>query len=109
MGNEINFARFNIHLKSSPEQEATVASLHKLLYDAALWAGAEDPEVFFEREKSIVGVSVELAKDTMMILEAGAILGQCQLAYEQADFAIDAHANWFSIVDVDGNVIQSPY
>lgn len=109
MTTEIQFARFNIHLKSSPEQEATIASLHKLLYDAALWAGAEDPEVFFESEKSIVGVSVELENNTMLILEAGAILGQCQLAYEQADFSVHAHSNWFSIVDADGNVIESPY
>jgi hypothetical protein len=109
MGTEINFARFNIHLKSSPELEASVSKLQELLYEAALNAHAEDPEVFFESEKSIVGVSVELEHDTMLILEAGAILGQCQMAYEQADFAIDAHANWFSIVDADGNVIQSPW
>ena len=109
MGTKIIFARFNIHLKSSTAQEATVTSLHQLLYDAAVWAGAEDPEVFFQSEKSIVGVSVQLEEDTMLILEAGAILGQCQLAYEQADFTIDAHANWYSIVDADGEVIQSPY
>ena len=109
MSNEINFARFNIHLKDSPDLEATVTSLQELLYNAALWAGAEDPEVFFESEKSIVGVSVELEEDTMMILEAGAILGQCQLEFEKADFAEATHANWFSIVDNNGKVIQSPY
>ena len=109
MSNKTNFARFNIHLKDSPDLEATVTSLQELLYNAALWAGADDPEVFFESEKSIVGVSVELEEDTMMILEAGAILGHCQLAFEKADFAAATHANWFSIVDSDGNVIQSPY
>ena len=109
MSTEINFARFNIHLKDCPDLGATVASIQELLYNAALWAGAEDPEVFFESEKSIVGVSVELEEDTMMILEAGAILGQCQLEFEKADFAGATHANWFSIVDSDGNVIESPY
>ena len=109
MSNEINFARFNIHLKDSPDLEATVTSLQELLYNAALWAGAEDPEVFFESEKSIVGVSVELEDGTMIVLETGAVLGQCQLAFENADFAEATHANWFSIVDSDGNEIESPY
>jgi len=68
MSTEINFARFNIHLKDSPDLGATVASIQELLYNAALWAGADDPEVFFESEKSIVGVSVELEDGTMMIL-----------------------------------------
>ncbi len=109
MKNIPNFARLNIHLQNTPEIETTISKLHELLYDAALWAGAEDPEVFFESEKLIVGVSVELENDTMLILEAGAILGQCQRAYEQANFPIKAHAAWFSIVDVDGTVIESPY
>ena len=109
MSTEINFARFNIHLKDSPDLGATVASIQELLYNAALWAGAEDPEVFFESEKSIVGVSVELEEDTMMILEAGAILGHCHLEFEKADFAAATHANWFSIVDSDGNEIESTY
>ncbi len=109
MSNETNFARFNIHLKASSDLEATVASLQELLYNAALWAGADDPEVFFESEKSIVGVSVELEEGTMMVLETGAVLGQCQLAFENADFAEATLANWFSIVDSDGNVIESPY
>ncbi len=109
MSTEINFARFNIHLKDSPDLGATVASIQELLYNAALWAGADDPEVFFESEKSIVGVSVELEDGTMMILETGAVLGQCQLAFEKADFTEATLANWFSIVDSDGNVIESPY
>jgi hypothetical protein len=45
----------------------------------------------------------------MMVLETGAVLGQCQLAFEKADFAEVTLANWFSIVDSDGNEIESPY
>jgi hypothetical protein len=109
MTKEILFARFNIHLKKTSDLEASISKIQELLYESALYADAEDPEVFFESEKSIVGVSVDLENDTMLILEAGAILGRCQMAYMQADFPIDAHANWFSIVDANGNVIQSPW
>ena len=109
MSNETNFARFNIHLKDSHDLGATVASIQELLYNAALWAGADDPEVFFESEKCIVGVSVELEDGTMMILETGAVLGQCQLAFEKADFAEATLANWFSIVNSDGNEIESAF
>ena len=109
MSNETNFARFNIHLKDSPELGAAAESIQELLYSAALWAGAEDPEVFFESEASIVGLSVELENGTMMILETGAVLGQCQLALEKADFAEATHVKWFSIIESDGNIIQSPY
>jgi len=45
----------------------------------------------------------------MLILEAGAILGQCQAAFEKSGCSDFVIANWLSITDVNGKVIESPY
>ena len=56
MSNETNFARFNIHLKDSPDLEATVTSLQELLYNAALWAGASTDLIETHFHLSLNGV-----------------------------------------------------
>jgi len=109
MSSDFLFARFNLHLKDNSKIEADITDLQELLYNSAVWAGAEDPEVFYESDKNVVGVSVPFENDIMLILEAGAILGQCQVAYEKSKYMESIKANWLSIVDASGKVLESPY
>ncbi len=100
------FARFNIHI-TKPTTAEDISKLQAALYDAALWAAADDPEVFFLEDKNVLGVSVEVEEDRLSMLEAGSILGQCQLTYERSDLAIGP--TWLSLHDSDGEVIETSY
>lgn len=103
----ISFARFNIQFDSSAN-EASITEIQDMLFNAALWATAEDPEVFYEENNNIVGISVAIGDSSMSILEAGAILGQCEGAYESSEFD-KGKVTWFSIHDDKGGVIETTY
>lgn len=100
------YARFNIELVKPATQEA-IAELQDILYNAALWAGADDPEVFFVEKTKVVGVSIEIEDSTLSVLEAGAALGQCEAAYENSE--LDLGPTWFSIHDDQGQALETPY
>jgi hypothetical protein len=59
----VAYARFNIQLKTSNNVEQEVATLQELLYDAAIWGGADDVEVFFSKKNYVVGVSIPVEED----------------------------------------------
>lgn len=66
------------------------------------------PEVFYEENNNIVGISVAIGDSSMSILQAGAILGQCEGAYESSEFD-KGKVTWFSIHDDKGGVIETTY
>jgi hypothetical protein len=106
MTEQVLFTRFNIHIQNKLSAK-DLAKLQDDLFNAATWATADDPEVFFEEKSNVMGVSIETINDPLSLVEAGAILGQCQLAYEKS--RIDAGPTWLSIHDKDGEVLDSPY
>ena len=99
------YARFNIHIKH-PITDEEVKELQSDLYNAALWGNAEDPEVFFEENPKIIGVSIHVDNDPMLLLECGSSFGFCHVAYEK--FKKVYGPTWISIHDENGNVLESP-
>lgn len=98
--------RFNIHVQTplSPER---LAELQTILYEAALWACDDDPEVFYTEKDCVIGVSISTDDDRLSILEAGSVLGQCQLAYEK--FGESVGPTWLSVHAADESLIDSAY
>ena len=103
---ELMQVRFNIHLKESLDAE-TLKQIQETLYNAAVWAAEDDPEVFFEEQKNVLGVSIEIDANPLSILEAGATLGRCEEAYEKSGLQLGP--TWLSVHDENGEVIASPY
>ncbi len=99
-------ARFNIHAQSKLSADQ-LTKLQEALYNAAIWASEDDPEVFFEEKSNVVGVSVIVEDDRLSLIEAGAVLGQCQLAYEKC--GENFGPTWLSLHAADESVIDSPY
>lgn len=102
----IVFARLNIEIVDEVTQ-ASIERLQAALYDKAIWASAEDPEVFYEEESSVIGLSIETSSDHLSLVEAGSVLGQCQVAYEAT--GIRGKASWISLHKVNGDVIETTY
>lgn len=100
------YARFNVRPADSVTADEQ-AQLQDILFDSAIWADADDPEVFFEEDNNVFGVSVETESDLLSVLEAGAVLGQCQLAYEKSGIAVGT--SWLSIHDEHGKVIDAGF
>lgn len=100
------YARFNVRPAASVTADEQ-AQLQDLLFDSAIWAEAEDPEVFVEEDNNVFGISVELENELLSILETGAVLGQCQSAYEKSGIAVGT--SWFSIHDEHGKVIDAGF
>lgn len=104
--NQNLIARFNIQVEHSIPPDK-MAALQNVLYDAAVWAGEDDPEVFFVEKTNVLGVGVSVEDDRLSLLEAGAVLGQCQLAYQK--FGGSAGPTWLSIHAADESLIDTPY
>lgn len=100
------YARLNIELKNSDVNPKAIEELQELLYDAAIWGGADDAEVFYIESKNIVGVSVPVEDDPGTLLEAGSVLGMCQRTWEESSVA--KGANWLSLATSKGEIIYSP-
>ncbi len=104
--NQHLIARFNIRVERSIPADR-MAALQNALYDAAVWACDDDPEVFFVEKTNVLGVSVSVEDDRLSLLEAGAVLGQCQLAYEK--FGKSIGPTWLSIHAADESLIDTTY
>jgi hypothetical protein len=100
------YARANFKLPVDVSGEQIVA-WQDLLHDSAIWAGAEDLDVFFIEKQLIIGISIPVEDDPMLLLEAGSILGQVQRSVEASD--LKSPQQWLSIVDEQGNIIDSPF
>ena len=111
MDKVIMFARLNIQLAAKKNLEDLAAQIEQLLYEVALEAFEEedDIETFFDARRRIVGASLPLEDDTMLTLEAGSILGRCQMAFEQMDDAPETESMWFSIHEPDESTLETPY
>jgi hypothetical protein len=99
------YARKNFRL----EGEVTVdliSQWQKLLHDTALWGGADDLDVFYIEDKKIVGVSIPINTDPMLLLEAGEVLGFVTAEVERS--SLRSPQCWISVHDELGNVIESP-
>lgn len=105
------FARLNIQLAVKKDFEDMAAEVEKLLYDAALeaYADEDDIETFFDAKNRVVGVSVRFEDDAMLTLEAGSVLGRCQMAFEQMDDVPETESIWFSIHEPDESTLETPY
>lgn len=99
-------ARFNIQIEKSIAPDR-MTELQTALYNAALWAASDDPEVFFIEKTQILGVSISVDDDRLSLIEAGATLGQCLTIYE--NFGESIGPTWFSIHSADGSIIDSPF
>lgn len=104
----IRFARFNIQLSEGPDVEIKADQWQALLDDAAIEGYADDYEIFYLSQQSIVGVSIPYeSEDPMFLLEAGAVLGFCQSRCEASDIG-GIHSMWLSLHDADDSTIDSP-
>jgi len=86
--------------------DSEIKGWQELLHDSAIWAGAEDLEVFFIESEKIIGISIPIEQDPMLVLEAGSILGQVQRSVEISEFKFSE--TWMSIIDEQGNIVESP-
>jgi hypothetical protein len=104
----IKFARFNIQLMDSPDVETRADEWQALLNDSAIEGYADDYEVFYLSQRGVVGLSVPYEDDdSMLLLEAGVVLGFCQSRCEQSDIG-GIESMWLSLHDADDSIIDSP-
>ena len=110
------YAQLNLKLKNLSNIETHAEKWQAVLHNAALEAYANEFEVFYNEKKRILGVSIPFDdEDQMTLLEAGAILGYCNGQYEAISSAEDENSSfhivemaWFSINDVNDNVLDAP-
>lgn len=100
------YARLNIELKNSDVNPKAIEELQELLYDAAIWGGADDAEVFYIESKNLVGVSIPVDEHPASVLEAGSVLGMCQRTWEESDSL--KGTNWLSLATLKGEIMYSP-
>jgi hypothetical protein len=93
-------------LIDSDVSDAIISKWQELLHNAALEGGADDVDVFYSDIESIIGVSIPLEEDAMLILEAGHVLGYIHSAVDSSDLKYSEF--WMSINDEFGAVIESP-
>lgn len=99
------YARINFRISNNLKPEI-ISEWQSLLHDTALWGGADDLEVFISEKDNIIGVSIPVEPDAMLILEAGHVLGFVASAVEKSK--LRSPENWMSFNDANGNVIESP-
>ena len=107
MSKTIMFARLNIQLASKKDIEKIAAEIEDILYDAAIEAFADDAESFYDEKLRVVGVSIPFQGNIMLILEAGSVLGRCQMAFEQMNNAPRSETIWFSVHEPDETTIDT--
>ena len=101
----IYYARANFKLPDHAT-DADIKAWQELLHDSGMWAGADDLDVFFIESEKIVGISIPLEQEPMLVLEAGSILGQVQRSVEISE--LKCPQQWLSIVDAENNIFDSP-
>lgn len=100
------FARMNFRLPSDVSIEQ-ITEWQSLLHDAGLECGASnDVDVFFSENENVIGISVPLENDPMLLLEAGSVLGYATAEADRSK--LRSSQRWISIHDENGNVIESP-
>jgi hypothetical protein len=106
-GNAVSqvYARVNFKISENLGPE-TISEWQKLLHGTALWGGADDVEVFVSEKANVIGVSIPVEPDAMLILEAGHVFGFVAAAVEKSNLRY-TH-KWMSFNDENGNVIESP-
>ncbi len=102
------YARLNIQLAAVPDIEEIASEVEELLHDAAIDGYADEFETFYDAKKRIVGVSIPMEDDAMLTLEAGSVLGRCQMAFEEMEDAPESESIWFSIHELDDTTLESP-
>lgn len=99
------YARKNFRLPSNVTSDI-ISQWQELLHDAAIDGGAfEDIDVFYVEKERVIGVSVPIENDPMLVLEAGAILGYVTAEVNRSD--LDSPERWMSVHDENGDVIES--
>jgi len=106
MNTSIAYACLNIQMRAEDVNPKLIAELQALLHDAAIWADADDAEVFYIESKNIIGVSILVDKDPSSILEAGCVLGMCQRSLEESRMV--SVSTWLSIEASNNKIIYSP-
>jgi hypothetical protein len=101
------YARKNFRLPSNITSDA-ISEWQELLHDAAIDGGAfDDIDVFYSEKERVIGVSVPIENDPMLVLEAGAILGYVTAAVDRS--ALDSPERWMSVHNESGDVIESTF
>jgi hypothetical protein len=99
------FARKNFQLPDDTSGE-DVTKWQSLLHAAGLEGGAsEDLDVFYSEDNRVIGVSIPIEKDLVLLLEAGEILGYVTAIVDQS--SLYSPERWMSIHDDTGRVITS--
>ena len=99
------YARKNFRL---PERVTSdiISQWQELLHDAAIEGGGfDDIDVFYSEKERVIGVSVPIENDPMLLLEAGAILGYVTAEIDRS--GLHSPERWMSIHDENGDVIES--
>ena len=100
------FARMNFRLPTDVSIEQ-VAEWQSILHDAGIEGGAwDDIDVFYSEKENVIGISVPLENDPMLLLEAGSILGYVTAEVDRSK--LQSPQRWISIHNENGNVIESP-
>ena len=100
------YARQNFRLPTNVTSDI-LSQWQELLNGAALDGGAfEDIDVFFSEKENIIGVSVPIETDPMLLLEAGSILGYVTAEVDRSGLL--SPERWMSVHDENGDVIESP-
>ena len=98
------YARTNFRI--APDITSDVLSQwQEILYDTAMYSGtSDDIDVFYSEDEHIIGVSILLEDDPMLVLEAGSVFGYISAVVDRSK--LKSSQRWFSFNDELGNVIE---
>ena len=100
------YARKNFRLPANVISDI-ISQWQELRQDAAIdGGGSDDIDIFYSEKESVIGVSVPIENDPMLMLEAGAILGYVTAEVNRSN--LYSAERWMSINDDKGNVLESP-
>ena len=100
------YARKNFRLPETVTSDI-LSQWQELLHDAAIDGDAEDDiDVFYSVTEKIIGVSLPIKNDPMLLLEVGSVFGYITAQVNRSE--LNSPERWISVHDENGDAIESP-
>lgn len=100
----IRYARINLQLAAVDCTSDGIQAWVDVLDAAVNWSTSRDYTIFFNQKLRVIGASLPISNTDQNLLEAGAALGTIKAEVVMSE--LNFENLWFSIVDIDSDVIS---
>ncbi len=98
------YARINIQIDKTDCTDETIQSWMDVLDAAVNWSTSNDYSIFHNKQLGVIGVSLSIGSVEQELLVAGTALGTIKSEVIMSE--LNFENLWFSIVDIDTDVIS---